>query len=159
MVTGCGGCDSCFGKAQPGDFDAAPEPTVAIPVQPATVDAATTARPSEADAASEAGAESPSSTVTPRASGLPRPKSPMPTGAFQACGVYDGPLCEKACKKGACRQECEGVDCLLTCEKGYCSQLCQANATCKMTCQGGHCIQVCTNPKGCIKECSGGDCE
>jgi hypothetical protein len=157
MVTGCGGCDSCFGKAQPGDFDAA-APTTST-VTPATADAATGPRVEAADAASDAPTTEPPSAAVPRASGLPRPKAPMPTGAYQACGVYDGPLCEKTCKKGACRQECEGVECLLTCEGGYCSQLCQGNAKCRMTCVGGHCIQSCTKPEGCIKECAGGSCE
>jgi hypothetical protein len=158
MVTGCGGCDSCFGKAQPGDFDGAvTTATAPTTVTPATADASTAKR--DEDAGDAATVTEPPSAAVPRASGLPRPKAPMPTGAFQACGVYDGPLCEKACKKGACRQECEGVECLLTCEGGYCSQLCQGNAKCRMTCQGGHCIQSCTKAEGCVKECVGGNCE
>ena len=36
----------------------------------------------------------------------------MAVGAFQSCGRYDGPLCEKPCPKGNCRQECDGVECL-----------------------------------------------
>ena len=159
LVTGCGGCDSCFGKAAPGDYDA----TTSTTSQPRAVDPegtdAATAHRDEPDGASDAGANPVDTTAVPRPSALPRPKSPMPTGAFQACGVYDGPLCQKDCPKGACRQECEGVECLLTCDKGYCSQLCQINAKCRMTCKGGHCVQACTKAEGCVKECEGGSCE
>jgi hypothetical protein len=155
---GCGGCESCFGKASPED-DAALPTSTARPA-PTVADAApeaesTTKEPKEAglDAAPDA------SEPYLRTASLPRPKAPMPTGAFQSCGRYDGPLCEKKCPNGNCRQECDGVECLLTCEKGYCSQMCGASATCKMTCQGGHCVQSCTKPEGCIKECTGGSCE
>jgi hypothetical protein len=89
----------------------------------------------------------------------PRPKAPMPMGAFQSCGTYDGPLCVKDCKNGACRQECDGVKCELNCADGYCSQLCGLSGDCKLTCKGGHCIQVCARQESCVKECAGGDCQ
>lgn len=157
MVSGCGGCDSCFGTAQPGDYDATAATTTARPL--ATGDAAPGAA-SVTDAGSEAAAPATATTEpVPRPSSVPRPKSPMPLGEFQVCGVYDGPRCEKACNKGACRQECDGVECELSCKAGYCSQLCGASGKCAMSCAGGHCVQVCTKPEGCIKTCTGGSCE
>jgi hypothetical protein len=159
LVTGCGGCDSCFGTAQPGDYDATP--TVTSPAKPlataATVDASAAA-PEERDAGKEAAAE-PATDPVPRPSSLPRPKGPMPLGPYQVCGVYDGPLCTLDCTVGNCRQECDGVDCVLACPKGYCSQLCGAAGKCKMTCVGGHCAQACTKAEDCTKECSGGNCQ
>ena len=156
MVSGCGGCDSCFGTAQPGDFDAtAPVTTTAKPL--AMAEAGPSVEP--VDAGSDSAAAPATTEPVPRASGVPRPKSPMPLGEFQVCGVYDGPRCEKKCDKGACRQECDGVECELSCKAGYCSQLCGASGKCAMSCAGGHCVQVCTNPAGCIKTCAGGSCE
>ncbi len=155
MVTGCGGCDSCFGTAQPGD-DAAAISTATS--RPLTIDATPDAT-EERDAGNEAASDAAPSEPVPRPSSVPRPKAPMPLGEFQVCGVYDGPRCEKKCLKGACRQECDGVDCELACSGGYCSQLCAGSGKCKMTCNGGHCVQVCTNPDGCDKQCAGGSCE
>jgi len=156
--TGCGGCDSCFGTAQPGDYDAAP--TVATTTQPATPIAAEAgaAAVEGKDAAGEASVAAPTEPL-PRPSAVPRPKAPMPLGAFQICGNYDGPLCTKDCPGGNCRQECDGVECVLNCPAGYCSQLCGPTGKCKLTCVGGHCVQACTKAEGCIKECSGGACE
>jgi hypothetical protein len=157
LVAGCGGCDSCFSKPSAED-DAAVPARAATAAPLAVADASEAAAPADekSDAGSEAGTEA---VPVPRASSLPRPKGPMPMGSFQSCGRYDGPLCEKTCPKGNCRQECDGVDCLLTCEKGYCSQMCGASAKCTMTCQGGHCVQACTKPEGCVKSCAGGSCE
>lgn len=156
LVSGCGGCDSCFSKPSAED-DAAVPITTATPLPAVIADAAPEAAREEPK---DAGAEAEAETVAiPRASSLPRPKGPMPMGSFQSCGRYDGPLCKKQCPKGNCRQECDGVECLLTCEKGYCSQMCGASATCTMTCQGGHCIQACTKPEGCLTSCAGGSCE
>src|SRR3972149_3609448 len=90
MVTGCGGCDSCFGKAAPGDYDATTPTSPLVTAVEAGAEAAAAHR--DEDAGSDAGTPTPSTSAVPRASGLPRPKSPMPMGAFQACGVYDGPL-------------------------------------------------------------------
>ena len=111
------------------------------------------------DAGREGGG-GPTGVVPMSASQLPRPKAPpkMPLGAFQTCGVYDGPICEMVCKGGNCRQECDGVECVFKCPDGYCSQLCGAEARCKMTCGGGHCVQACAKSEGCTKECTGGDC-
>lgn len=157
MVSGCGGCDSCFGTAQPGDYDATvPLPTTARPL--AAADAGPS-MPSATDAGSDAGPAEATTEPVPRPSSVPRPKAPMPLGEFQVCGVYDGPRCEKKCDKGACRQECDGVECELSCKAGYCSQLCGASGKCAMSCAGGHCVQVCTKPEGCIKTCTGGSCE
>jgi len=157
MVSGCGGCNSCFGKAEPGDYDAT-VPVATTTARPLAADAAPKAEPEPTDAGSEA-APAATTEPVPRASSVPRPKSPMPLGEFQVCGVYDGPRCEKKCDKGACRQECDGVECELSCKAGYCSQLCGASGKCAMSCAGGHCVQVCTNPEGCIKTCAGGSCE
>jgi hypothetical protein len=160
LGTGCGGCDSCFGTAQPGDYDAttttATATTTAKPL--ATAADASVAAPDEHDGGSEAAAAALSEPV-PHASSLPRPKAPMALGAFQICGNYDGPLCTKECPAGNCRQECDGVDCVLACAAGYCSQLCGENGKCKLTCVGGHCVQVCAKGEDCVKECSGGDCK
>lgn len=156
LVAGCGGCDSCFGVGGAGDEAglATSPPTLA----PAMAEAGATTEPRDAgrDAAPEPAA---TAELAPTASGLARPKAPMALGEFQVCGVYDGPLCERACKKGNCKQECDGVTCALTCAAGYCSQLCGPSAKCKMTCNGGHCIQACTKTEGCTKECAGGSCE
>lgn len=155
MVSGCGGCNSCFGRAEPGDYDAT-TPVATTTARPLAADAGPKAEPEPADAAV---AKPATTEPVPRASGVPRPKAPMPLGEFQVCGVYDGPRCEKKCDKGACRQECDGVECELSCKAGYCSQLCGASGKCAMSCAGGHCVQVCTNPEGCIKTCAGGSCE
>jgi hypothetical protein len=156
-VSGCGGCNSCFGTAQPGDYDATTP--IATTARPATVgDAGPKAEPEATDAGDAAPAPANTEPV-PRPSSVPRPKAPMPLGEFQVCGVYDGPRCEKKCDKGACRQECDGVECELSCKAGYCSQLCGASGKCAMSCAGGHCVQVCTNPDGCVKTCTGGSCE
>ena len=156
LVTGCGGCDSCFGTAQPGDYDATPiATTTGRPLATAVADASPA---EERDAGKEAAAE-PAPDPVPRASSLPRPKAPMGLGPYQVCGVYDGPLCTLECKTGNCRQECDGVDCVLTCPAGYCSQLCGPAGKCKLTCVGGHCVQACSKPEDCVKECSGGNCQ
>ena len=155
LAAGCGGCESCFGKPAAGDDAAMPITTTTA--APVAVDAAPA--PVVVEEKKEAGADAAESVPIPRASSLPRPKAPMAVGAFQSCGRYDGPICEKPCPKGNCRQECDGVECLLTCDKGYCSQMCGASAKCRMTCNGGHCIQACTKPDGCVKECAGGSCE
>ena len=98
----------------------------------------------------------------PYLTGPPAPKltskPPMPSGAIQSCGVYDGPLCQKECSRGNCRQDCDGVSCELSCPGGWCSQLCGEQGKCKMTCSGGHCAQACTKQEGCTKDCTGGDC-
>lgn len=158
MVSGCGGCDSCFGTAQPGDYDGAAP--VATTARPLAGDAAPKPVPEATDAGDAAPAPATATTEpVPRASSVPRPKAPMPLGEFQVCGVYDGPRCEKKCPKGACRQECDGVECELSCAAGYCSQLCGASGKCALSCAGGHCVQVCANPEGCVKTCTGGSCE
>ena len=157
LVTGCGGCDSCFGTAQPGDYDATPITTTTAKPLAAAADAGS-AVVEPHDAAADATPPAPAEPA-PRPSALPRPKAPMPLGAFQICGNYDGPLCTKDCPSGNCRQECDGVECALTCAGGYCSQLCGATGKCKLTCVGGHCVQACTKAEGCTKECSGGNCE
>jgi hypothetical protein len=159
MVTGCGGCDSCFGTAQPGD-DASFTTTTATPRAVAPDAGAPDAAPLEHDAGHDAGpAPEPTTQPVPMMSALPRPKAPMPLGSFEVCGVYDGPKCEKACPKGACREECDGVECDLTCLGGYCSQLCGPSGKCNLSCAGGHCVQVCTREEGCTKDCKGGNCE
>ena len=159
LFVGCNGCDSCMSK-QPGDVVPSAEPAPTLPpIQPRIVDAAPEEEES-ADAAppEEASTNEPTVNV-PAMSAVPRPSdAPMPMGAFQSCGVYDGPLCEKTCAKGNCRQECEGVTCELSCAGGYCSQHCGKEGTCRMTCKGGHCVQVCAKKDGCVKECAGGDC-
>ena len=154
LVSGCGGCDSCL---TPQSFEEA-GPAMTAPPALARPDGGAATR--DEDAGRELPPKATAEPILLRDGGaLARPKSPMPTGAFQACGVYDGPLCPKVCPKGACRQECDGVECELTCAGGYCSQLCGATARCKMTCNGGHCIQACTVAEGCTKECAGGFCE
>lgn len=163
MVPGCGGCDSCFGAAQPGD-EAGTAATSTSTSRPATlaveagVDAAVD---SGVTAATDAGNKLAPIPYLRDGGGLPRPKAPMPLGDFQSCGTYEGPLCEKACKGGACRQECDGVDCVLTCKGGYCSQLCGPTGTtkCTLSCEGGHCTQLCMRPEGCTKDCAGGACD
>jgi hypothetical protein len=159
MVAGCGGCDSCFGTKQPGDEAPSTITTATSTPRAVVAPEAGDATEGERDAGNDAGPEAAATEPTPRASGVPRPKAPMPLGAFEVCGVYDGPRCEKSCLKGACRQECDGVECELTCNGGYCSQLCGATGKCVMSCNGGHCVQVCTNPEGCTKSCTGGSCE
>ncbi len=156
---GCGGCDSCFGARQPGD-DAVPSAVPTPVASPIVVHKRVDAAPvkEEETKTPDAGAAAPAPIAT--LSAMPRPSgAPMPIGAFQSCGVYDGPRCEKKCDKGNCRQECDGVECDLTCAGGYCSQLCGPQAACRMTCTGGHCIQVCSSPQGCVRECSGGACQ
>ena len=156
MVAGCGGCDSCFGPA-PGDDAATPTATGSSPL--VVADGAVAPR-ADSDGGSDAGATDAAKDAwnsTPLS--VPRPKAPMPIGAYQSCGVYDGPLCTKECANGNCRQDCDGVKCELTCKGGYCSQLCGPAGECKLTCKGGHCVQVCTKPEGCTKECAGGDCQ
>jgi hypothetical protein len=156
MLAGCGGCDSCLLSKPSAEDDAATGESAARPLAVAD---ASPAKPVEALEAGADAAPPVEAPVVPRASSLPRPKAPMPLGAFQSCGRYDGPICEKSCPNGNCRQECDGVECRLTCEKGYCSQMCGASARCSMTCAGGHCVQACTKPEGCTKECAGGGCE
>lgn len=159
LVSGCGGCDSCLGAPSAEDAAAVtmeprPPPPLARP------DVASDA--ARDDDAGREGAPEAAAEPTPYlrdGGGLPRPKAPMPLGAFVSCGVYDGPACEKACPNGACRQECDGVECVLSCAAGYCSQLCGPTGRCRMTCNGGHCVQVCSNRADCIKECAGGGCE
>jgi hypothetical protein len=157
LFAGCNGCDSCFSKAQPGDVVPTATTEPAVP-QTVAVDSGPAERPSSTDAGKSDAAQAP---VEPALtlSAVPRPKAPMPIGAYQSCGVYDGPLCEKSCPKGNCRQECDGVECQLNCEGGYCSQVCGAEGKCKLTCKGGHCIQACTRKDACIKECAGGSCD
>jgi hypothetical protein len=159
LFSGCGGCDSCFSSKEPGDVVPAATPATAPPptVERRVVDAAPPVEHDASTSEHDAG-------ITPvpvlTMSAVPRPSgAPMPMGAFQSCGVYDAPRCEKTCDKGNCRQECDGVECELACTGGYCSQLCGAQATCRMTCNGGHCIQTCTKKDGCIRECAGGDCK
>jgi len=161
MVAGCGGCDSCIGKA-PGDDAASYVPVQPLPgTTPAARDAGDSDAEPRGDGGRDAGdgGEGLSAAAVPTQPTIPRPKAPMPMGAFQSCGVYDGPLCEKTCPKGACRQECDGVECSLTCAGGYCSQFCAAGGKCKLSCAGGHCVQVCTKADGCTKDCAGGACE
>lgn len=155
FLGGCGGCDSCIAKPEDMTLTEPPAPSVAPQVVP-RVTADDNDGGIDIDAAVQKAIDA--GVTVPFASALPRPKAPMPIGAYQACGVYDGPLCEKTCLKGACRQECDGVECKLSCGGGYCSQLCGANAKCTMTCEGGHCTQACTSPDGCTKECPGGSC-
>jgi hypothetical protein len=159
LASGCGGCDSCFGTKQPGDDDSG---TIVRPILPPLhLDDREDASAAEAGgggAARDAAADGSSAAELPRISPPPRPKAPMPLGEFQSCSVYEK-RCERACPKGACRQECDGVECTLSCKGGYCSQFCGPTATCRFTCEGGHCVQVCSKPDGCIKECAGGDCQ
>ncbi|HVJ92398.1 MAG TPA: hypothetical protein VM580_21505 [Labilithrix sp.] len=160
LFAGCNGCDSCFSKPLPEDVvptATAPAPSVA-PVAPRTTDAALPVERGEDAGGKSDGAAAREEPVV-ALSAVPRPSNaPMPMGAFQACGVYDGPICHKSCPKGNCRQECDGVECTLACEGGYCSQVCGSQGKCLMTCPGGHCVQVCTKIDGCIRECAGGDC-
>jgi hypothetical protein len=161
LVAGCGGCDSCFGRPEALD-DASFPSEPARSAAPRVVDAgpAQVEKDASADAPSDSAAATTDAAYLTAPSAIPRPRSaPMPLGGFQTCGVYDGPLCEKTCPKGNCRQECDGVRCDLSCAAGYCSQLCGAEGTCKMTCNGGHCVQVCAKAEGCTKECAGGSCE
>ena len=82
MVSGCGGCDSCFGTAQPGDYDAT-APLASTAARPlATGDAAPGAA-SATDAGSDAAPATATTEPVPRPSSVPRPKSPMPLGEFQ----------------------------------------------------------------------------
>lgn len=159
LVTGCGGCDSCFGAKEPGDDDASAVTTA----RPQTVVAPPDAEPPPAPVETGDDAGKP---AAPTASEIPRnvvpprpPKAPMPLGATQSCGVYEGPHCERECKNGNCRQDCDGVECTLKCDDGYCSQFCGPDGKCRMTCNGGHCIQVCSRPTDCLKECAGGNCQ
>ena len=158
LFAGCNGCDSCFSKAQPGDV--VPTATTSGPALPQSTapDAGGGGARSNSSDGGKADSGSPFAEPALTMSAVPRPKAPMPVGAFQSCGVYDGPLCVKDCPKGNCRQECDGVECELTCKGGYCSQLCGGEGKCKLTCAGGHCVQACTHKEACIKECAGGDC-
>ena len=164
LLAGCGDCGSCGGDGGKADAD----PTAAEPdpvTSPVAIDAGRTATKDageEEDASSkpaDAGSDGNTRPEAPLPEPLPRPSgAPMPMGAMQSCGVYDGPLCVKECPKGNCRQECDGVSCELTCKGGWCSQRCGPVGTCKLTCAGGHCVQQCTKQDGCTRECSGGDC-
>ncbi len=163
LAAGCDGCNSCLSKPAAEDVvptAAARAPAFLVVDASAPTEQGPNERDEKAVTSKEDAASGPvvDETPVPRAASLPRPKGPMPTGAYQACGRYDGPHCEKGCPNGNCRQECDGVDCSLTCAKGYCSQMCGEAATCRMTCSGGHCIQTCTNSSGCVKECTGGNC-
>lgn len=161
MVPGCGGCDSCFGTAQPGDEAGAAATSTSRPAS-VSVDASVVATDSGIVTATDSGTTGLAPTPYLRdGGGLPRPKAPMPLGDFQSCGTYEGPLCEKSCNGGACRQECDGVDCVLSCKGGYCSQLCgpTGTTTCKLSCEGGHCTQLCMRAEGCTKDCKGGACD
>ena len=168
LLAGCGDCGSCGGDKQKGT-DADPSATEPDPyMSPDAIDAALAKRRDAAAAEDDAGkstkpdagAEAGSRADAPLPDPLPRPTgAPMPMGALQACGVYDGPLCVKECPKGNCRQECDGVKCELTCKGGWCSQRCGPAGTCKLTCAGGHCAQQCQKADGCSRECSGGDCK
>lgn len=159
MIPGCGGCDSCLGTAQPGDEAGTAATSTSRPLAAAEAGAA---------AAGDSGVlpttDGGKKTLDPipymrDGGGLPRPKAPMPLGDFQSCGVYEGPLCEKTCNGGACRQECDGIDCVLSCKAGYCSQLCGPTGKCKLSCEGGHCTQLCMKAEGCTKDCAGGACD
>lgn len=163
-LAGCGGCDSCSGGSRATDDAGAPEPVTTAPVAPLARDAGSGRSPEEPDAAADAGhdagREVDSGFRPDVALAVPRPSgAPMPMGAMQSCGVYDGPLCEKECPKGNCRQECDGVGCVLACKGGWCSQLCGPSAKCKLSCPGGHCVQVCSSAEGCTKDCAGGGCQ
>jgi hypothetical protein len=160
-LAGCGGCDACSSRPA---GETQPTATTQVGASDSVEDAARALSPEAAAAGADAGrndaAATAATTVVPLAVSAPaRPRgAPMPIGDFQSCGVYDGPLCTKLCPKGNCRQECDGVDCVLSCSGGYCAQLCGASATCRLTCPGGHCIQVCS-ASGCTRECAGGSCE
>ena len=145
-IAGCGGgcdsCDSCSSK--PETVEDAGATTVAVAPHEATVPTTDDAVP-EPRATNAAPADAGPPFLV--ASTLPRPSgAPMPMGAVQSCGVYDGPLCQKVCPKGNCRQDCDGVSCVLDCAGGWCSQMCGASGSCTLRCGGGHCIQACTNP-------------
>lgn len=161
LVSGCGGCESCLGnQAIPLDSEPPESPATTATAAPlARSDAAITAQPAE-DSGQPA-EKIPPAPYMRDAGPLLRPKMPpgMALGTFQTCGVYDGPLCEKKCPKGGCRQECDGVACALMCELGYCSQLCGGAGKCTMTCPGGHCTQACTVATDCTKTCTGGSCD
>lgn len=159
-ASGCGACDSCFGTKQPGDDDL----TAPVPAQPSAKPQAVEDAGEPSETTDDAGKDSSTAdsglVEVPRIAPPPRPSNaPMPLGAFQSCGVYEAPRCERECPKGNCRQECDGVECTLSCNGGYCSQFCGPTGTCRFTCNGGHCIQVCSRADGCIKECGGGDCQ
>jgi hypothetical protein len=166
-LAGCGGCDSCFGGSRATEDASAPEPIVTAPatVAPAARDAGRAAHDDEDDAGKndagrDAGGEADSGFRPDVPLAVPRPSgAPMAMGAMQSCGVYDGPLCEKQCPKGNCRQECDGVSCVLACRGGWCSQLCGPSGTCKLSCPGGHCTQVCAKAEDCTKDCAGGGCQ
>lgn len=164
MVPGCGGCDSCFGTAQPGDEAGTAATSTSTSSRPANLiaEAGVVTADSSVATATDGGKTGLAPTPYLRdGGGLPRPKAPMPLGDFQSCGTYEGPLCEKTCNGGACRQECDGVDCVLSCKGGYCSQLCgpTGTTTCKLSCEGGHCTQLCMRDDGCTKDCKGGACD
>jgi hypothetical protein len=151
---GCDGCGSCSNKSETVE-DKSPT-TVAVAPREASMPATNDVAP-EPTATNAA----PVDTGPPylAASVLPRPSgAPMPMGAMQSCGVYDGPLCEKTCPKGNCRQDCDGIRCVLDCAGGWCSQMCGESGTCTLRCGGGHCIQACANPDACTKDCAGGSC-
>jgi hypothetical protein len=160
--SGCESCASCSGHAAADDGGAGAATNDPGAQDPA-IDAA---RPFEEDRVrADAGPGvhlAPTADVVVLAlSAVPRPQPPksMPMGPFQSCGVYDGPVCEKTCPAGNCRQDCDGVDCILNCQGGYCSQLCGPSAKCQLTCSGGHCTQVCSKPEECTKTCAGGACQ
>lgn len=151
---GCGTCGTCDQK-QPGDDDAI-APT-ATGVKPTTKKDGGADEPAEASTTKSTDAMA-MFDATPIV-GMPilrlPTRPPIPPGPIQSCGVYDGPLCEKICEKGNCRQDCDGVECTLACPGGYCVQQCGAQAKCRMTCKGGGCMQVCSKQEGCVKECDG----
>ena len=161
FVVGCSnGCDTCV--AREGDFDAgsiAIDNTARVAPSVSVSASASATPPGPADAGKDAQAQE-NNTPPAAVSLVPRPRgAPMPLGATQSCGVYDGPLCTKECTKGNCRQECDGVECNLECRGGYCSQVCGTQATCKLSGPGGHCVQVCMKAEGCTKDCRGGGCQ
>ena len=162
-LSGCGGCDSCDGNKAGTDAavepvetaTVAPQASVKKDAEPPTDDESDAGKPK--DAGGDGALRREDLLI---ASAVPRPKPPpgMPMGEFQSCGVYEGPLCERECKRGNCRQECDGVKCDLTCNAGYCSQVCGQTGKCLLACPGGHCTQLCTNPDDCVKTCAGGGC-
>lgn len=167
LLAGCGDCGSCGGDGK-SKADADPSATEPDPItSPDAIDASLAKRKDAADddggakKATDAGVDANDPrALAPLPEPLARPSgAPMPMGAMQSCGVYDGPLCVKECPKGNCRQECDGVKCELTCKGGWCSQRCGPAGECKMTCAGGHCVQQCQKADGCQRECSGGDCK